>query len=139
MDGLRDTILSDFPLADEDDSLLPELVADLRRYFAGERVEFAADLHWDGVSPFVKAVWQACRAIPYGQTVSYGELAARVGHPGAARAVGMAMGRNPCPIVVPCHRVLARDGSLGGYSGPGGVEFKRTLLEMEAGAPAEGS
>ena len=78
------------------------------------------------------AVWKACRAVGYGKTTSYGELARRAGRPGAARAVGTAMRRNPWPIVVPCHRVLKGDGSIGGYSGRGGVKFKRQLLEMEA-------
>ena len=133
-DLMRDRILCDYPTVEEDDALMDDLVADLRRYFAGQPVKFDVPLCTDGASPFAQAAWKACRAIPYGQTVSYKELAARAGRPGAARAAGTAMRRNPCPIIIPCHRVCASDGSLGGYSGPGGVDFKRTLLEMEAAA-----
>jgi len=101
----------------------------LRRYARGEAVAFhdALDLH--GVSPFQQAVSEAARDIPSGQTCSYGELAARAGRPGAARAVGQVMARNPWPIVVPCHRVVASGGGLGGYGG--GLEMKRRLLRLE--------
>jgi len=101
----------------------------LRRYGRGEPVAFPDSLDLDGVSPFLRAVWEATRDIPRGQTCSYGELAARVGRPGAARAVGQAMARNPWPIVVPCHRVVASDGGLGGYGG--GLDMKRRLLSLE--------
>ena len=101
----------------------------LRRYGRGEAVAFPDSLDFDGVSPFLRAVWQATRDIPRGQTCSYGELAARVGRPGAARAVGQAMAHNPWPIVVPCHRVVASDGGLGGYGG--GLDMKKRLLSLE--------
>ena len=130
----RQAIKSDFETTTEDDTLLPELADALRRYFDGERVEFDIRLDCDGAAEFTAAIWRACRRVPYGKTVSYKQLAARAGCPGAARAVGSALGRNPFPIVVPCHRVIKADGSLGGYSGPGGVEFKRRLLTMEAAA-----
>jgi methylated-DNA-[protein]-cysteine S-methyltransferase len=101
----------------------------LGEYFAGERVEF--DLSAAGAgTPFQRRVWAALARIPYGETISYGELARRVGRPGAARAVGMANGRNPISIVVPCHRVIGADGGLTGYGG--GVQRKRFLLELEA-------
>lgn len=129
----RRAILRDVPGAREDNALLPKLAGDLRRYFAGQCVKFDVRFDWGRTSAFLRRVWRACCRVGDGQTVSYGQLASRVGRPGAARAVGMAMRRNPCPIVVPCHRVLRSDGSLGGYSGPGGVKFKRRLLEMEAG------
>ena len=129
---LRHVVRHDFPNANEDDTLLLKLADDLRRYFAGEVVEFDVELGPCQASAFTRAVWEACRQIPYGQTCSYQRLAERAGHPRAARAVGSAMRRNPYPIVVPCHRVLNSDGSLGGYSGTGGVGFKRQLLEMEA-------
>jgi methylated-DNA-[protein]-cysteine S-methyltransferase len=103
----------------------------LRRYARGEAVTFPDALDFDGVSLFQRAVWEATREIPRGQTYSYGELAARVGRPGAARAVGQAMARNPWPIVVPCHRVVASDGSLGGYGG--GLDMKQRLLRLERG------
>jgi len=103
----------------------------LRRYARGEAVVFADALDFDGVSPFLRAVWEATRDIPHGQTASYGGLAARVGRPGAARAVGQAMARNRWPLVVPCHRVVAGDGSLGGYGG--GLDMKERLLRLERG------
>ena len=109
--------------------------ADARRqlgeYFAGERTEFDLPLGMAG-SPFQRQVWRALLDIPYGETVSYGELAQRVGRPGAARAVGLANGRNPISIVVPCHRVIGSSGALTGYGG--GTERKRFLLDLEAPA-----
>jgi methylated-DNA-[protein]-cysteine S-methyltransferase len=128
----RRAIRREFPDAVEHVRLLPSLVRGLRHYFDGQPVTFNPPLDCDGVSRFQAAVWQACRKVGYGKTISYGELASRTGRPGAARAVGTAMSRNRFPIVVPCHRVVKSDGSLGGYSGPGGVTFKRRLLDMEA-------
>jgi methylated-DNA-[protein]-cysteine S-methyltransferase len=107
-----------------------EAEAQLRAYFAGELVEFDLPLAPHG-SPFQLAVWEALREIPYGETISYGELAHRLGRPSAARAVGAANGRNPIGIVVPCHRVIGSDGTLTGYAG--GIERKRRLLELESG------
>ncbi len=100
----------------------------LDEYFAGERVDFDLPLDLDG-TVFQRSVWQALRAIGYGQTLSYGELARRVGNPKAVRAVGLANGRNPVSIVVPCHRVIGADGSMTGYGG--GIERKRFLLALE--------
>jgi methylated-DNA-[protein]-cysteine S-methyltransferase len=88
------------------------------------------------VGPFYRQVYEAARRIPAGATLTYGELAARVGAPGAARAVGQAMGRNPWPLIVPCHRVLAAGGRTGGFSAPGGVATKLRLLRIE-GAPLQ--
>jgi methylated-DNA-[protein]-cysteine S-methyltransferase len=104
----------------------------LRRYGRGEPVSFPDTLDFEGVSPFRRAVWEATRHILPGQTCSYGELAAQVGRPGAARAVGQAMARNPWPIIVPCHRVVASDGGLGGYGG--GLDMKKRLLALERSA-----
>jgi methylated-DNA-[protein]-cysteine S-methyltransferase len=110
----------------------PGVLADTRRqlseYFAGERTTFELPLSAGG-TPFQQRVWRALAAIPYGETVSYGELAATIGAPHAARAVGLANGRNPIPIVVPCHRVIGADGRLTGFGG--GLERKRALLELE--------
>jgi methylated-DNA-[protein]-cysteine S-methyltransferase len=100
----------------------------LDEYFAGQRTAFDLPLSMHG-TPFQRSVWSALREIGYGQTASYGEIARRVGRPGAARAVGIANGRNPISIVVPCHRVIGADGSLTGYGG--GLERKRYLLELE--------
>lgn len=105
-----------------------EAVAQLRAYFAGELRRFDLPLAPSG-TPFQRAVWAALCEIPYGTTVSYGALAQRLGRPGAVRAVGAANGRNPLPIVIPCHRVVAGDGTIGGYSG--GFAVKRALLALE--------
>jgi len=105
------------------------LAADLRRYFAGEAVEFDLPLAYGHATPFQRTAWRALRTIPYGEVRSYGWVAAAIGRRGAARAVGGACGANPWPIVVPCHRVVASDGSLGGYSS--GLKWKRLLLRVE--------
>jgi methylated-DNA-[protein]-cysteine S-methyltransferase len=102
----------------------------LEEYFAGERTTFDIPLAPDG-APFEREVWHALEGIPYGETVSYGEIARRVGQPGAARAVGTANGRNPIAVIVPCHRVIGANGALTGFGG--GLERKRLLLELERG------
>ncbi|MDQ1711782.1 MAG: methylated-DNA-[protein]-cysteine S-methyltransferase [Frankiaceae bacterium] len=114
----------------DDDPVLVSAVEQLAEYFAGERRSFTVALAPVGTS-FQRAVWEQLRLIPYGTTVSYGELARRVGDAGAARAVGLANGRNPIAIVVPCHRVIGADGSLTGFGG--GMAAKRALLDLEAG------
>ncbi len=113
-----------------DDQALAPLREQLEQYFAGERRGFELELAPRG-SAFQLAVWRALRTIPYGQTASYGEIAAAVGQPGAARAVGGANNRNPIAIVVPCHRVIGANGTLTGYGG--GLPRKQRLLELEAG------
>jgi methylated-DNA-[protein]-cysteine S-methyltransferase len=93
-------------------------------------------LDMEDVGEFERRVYETARTVAPGDTITYGEIAARIGERGAAQAVGRALGRNPFPIVVPCHRVLAADGSLRGFSGPGGIETKRRMLAIEgAGAP----
>jgi methylated-DNA-[protein]-cysteine S-methyltransferase len=112
---------------------VPELVARLQAYFAGERVELgdvALDLEW--CTPFQRAVADALRDVPYGELVTYGELAALAGHPNAQRAAGTFCARNRLPIFLPCHRVVAADG-LGQY-GSLGTGYKRRLLELEDAA-----
>ena len=113
-----------------DDGTSTEAISQLRAYFAGERQEFTMPLAPHG-NAFELRVWQALREIPYGETASYGEIARRIGSPTAARAVGLANGRNPIAVIVPCHRVIGSDGSLTGYGG--GLERKRYLLDLEAG------
>ncbi|MBV8950364.1 MAG: methylated-DNA--[protein]-cysteine S-methyltransferase [Actinobacteria bacterium] len=103
---------------------------ELDEYFDGRRTGFDCPLSMRG-TPFQRTVWAALLDIPYGETISYGELAHRVGAPRAARAVGLANGRNPVPIVVPCHRVIGANGTLTGYGG--GLDRKRWLLAHEAG------
>ena len=104
--------------------------AQLEEYFAGERTTFESSLP-RRERPFEREVWHALEEIPYGETVSYGEIARRVGQPTAARAVGTANGRNPIAVIVPCHRVIGANGTLTGYGG--GLERKRLLLELEQG------
>jgi methylated-DNA-[protein]-cysteine S-methyltransferase len=113
-----------------DENLMPALRAAVRAYFEGERTVFSIRLVLDGATPFQRAVIRACRRIPYGARCGYGELAARAGYEGAARAVGTVMARNRHPLVVPCHRVVS-SGGIGGFSGPGGVTLKRAMLELE--------
>ncbi len=108
----------------------------LDEYFAGERTRFDFPLRLSG-GPFELRVWELLRAIPYGTTATYGELAARLGSPERARAVGAANGRNPVAIVVPCHRVIGAGGRLVGYGG--GLDNKRALLELEGALLALGS
>jgi methylated-DNA-[protein]-cysteine S-methyltransferase len=106
----------------------PEAVDQLRAYFAGNRTEFDLELNMTGTE-FQRRVWQALTTIPYGETRSYGEIAEQIGAIGAARAVGLANGRNPIAIIVPCHRVIGASGGLTGYGG--GLDRKRSLLELE--------
>jgi methylated-DNA-[protein]-cysteine S-methyltransferase len=118
---------------ERDDAALAMARRQLSDYFAGERTAFDLPLRPAG-APFQLRVWEALLRIPYGETASYGELARELGHPGAARAVGAANGRNPLAIVVPCHRVIGASGSLTGYAG--GLECKRALLDLEVGRAA---
>jgi methylated-DNA-[protein]-cysteine S-methyltransferase len=114
-----------------DDALLADARAQLTHYFAGRRVAFdlAIDRTALGGTSFQRRVWEELERIPYGVTISYGELARRIGNPAAVRAVGLANGRNPISIIVPCHRVIGANGTLTGYGG--GLERKRWLLELE--------
>lgn len=112
-----------------DAGAFPEARRQLAEYFAGKRRDFDLDIAPAG-TPFQQTVWQRLTTIPYGQTWSYRQLAESVGNAKAVRAVGLANGRNPVPIVVPCHRVIGSDGSLTGFGG--GLDTKRFLLELEA-------
>jgi methylated-DNA-[protein]-cysteine S-methyltransferase len=113
----------------DDDALAP-VRQQLGEYFAGVRRSFEIPLAMDG-GAFERRVWEELRTIPYGETASYGEIADRIGSPRSARAVGLANGRNPIAVIVPCHRVIGADGSLTGYGG--GLERKRLLLDLEGG------
>jgi methylated-DNA-[protein]-cysteine S-methyltransferase len=116
----------------------PQRFADLidryRAYFSGHWADFPDALDLALATPFQRAVWQAARDIPYGQTRSYKWVADRVGNPKATRAVGQALARNPLPIIIPCHRVLAKNGGFGGFSG--GLQVKKMLLRLEANPAA---
>lgn len=109
---------------------------ELAAYFDGALTEFTVQLHLAG-TPFQRSVWEQLRQIPYGETRSYGDLADRLGRPGASRAVGLANGKNPVGIIVPCHRVIGSTGSLTGYGG--GLDRKQRLLAFESGGAAPGS
>ncbi|HPD15942.1 MAG TPA: methylated-DNA--[protein]-cysteine S-methyltransferase [Planctomycetota bacterium] len=106
-----------------------QLVRELAAYFRGEASRFLTPLDLSSATPFQRKVWEELRRVPFGTTLSYGELARRVGAPRAARAVGQAVGDNPIPIVIPCHRVIRSNGDLGGFSA--GLEIKRWLLRHE--------
>ena len=113
-------------------------IAGIRALVAGERRDLGnVPVDMEPLSAFAREVYSIARAIPPGKTMTYGEIAARLGDPGAARAVGEAMGQNPYPIVVPCHRVLAAGGKLGGFSAHGGAATKLRLLEIEGAAIGE--
>jgi methylated-DNA-[protein]-cysteine S-methyltransferase len=107
-----------------------EAVRQLREYFSGRRTQFELPLNPQGTA-FQRSVWRQLQDIPYGETISYGELAKRVGNPKASRAVGAANGQNPIPIVIPCHRVIGSNGKLTGFGG--GLPTKEALLALERG------
>ncbi|MDT7841217.1 methylated-DNA--[protein]-cysteine S-methyltransferase [Streptomyces justiciae] len=114
--------------------LLAEPIRQVEAYFAGRRRDFELPLDWSLISGFNRQVLRELAAgVPYGSVVGYGDLAGRVGQPGAAQAVGVAMGSNPLPVVVPCHRVVESDGGIGGFGG--GLETKRKLLALEGVLP----
>ena len=106
-----------------------ELEQKFQHYYSGEKTTFNDKLDSYNVTAFQRLVWEAIRLIPYGETRSYGWIARQIGKPKAARAIGQALGKNPFLIVVPCHRVIAADGTLGGFGG--GLEMKEALLELE--------
>jgi methylated-DNA-[protein]-cysteine S-methyltransferase len=118
--------------AEEEPPWVQWAIVALQRYFAGRAIDFSSILiDLDRCSPFHQRIYAALREIGYGKTTTYGALAAEVGSPDAARAIGQAMGRNPVPIIIPCHRVLASGGRTGGFSAPGGATTKERLLELE--------
>ncbi|MEU6365848.1 methylated-DNA--[protein]-cysteine S-methyltransferase [Streptomyces sp. NPDC046931] len=122
------------PVEARDSPLLAEAIRQLAAYFAGKLRDFALPLDWSLITGFNRQVLrELASAVPYGAVVGYGDLAGRVGQPGAAQAVGVAMGSNPLPLVVPCHRVIESDGGIGGFGG--GLETKRKLLALEGVLP----
>jgi methylated-DNA-[protein]-cysteine S-methyltransferase len=137
-DGLDGLLFSastpDLERSDRRSDLLADAAEQLDEYFAGSRRAFDLPLDLHVGTPFQGSVWTALWAIPHGETITYAQLAARLDRPAAIRAVGGAVGRNPLPIVIPCHRVIGSDGSLTGYLG--GLGCKRALLELEAALPA---
>ncbi|GAA3486558.1 methylated-DNA--[protein]-cysteine S-methyltransferase [Streptomyces cremeus] len=119
---------------DPDPEPFPEVIEQLDAYFRGELTEFTVPLHLHG-TPFQRSVWEQLQRIPYGETRTYGQLAQHMGNTGASRAVGLANGKNPVGIIVPCHRVIGSTGNLTGYGG--GLDRKQRLLAFEGGVPAE--
>lgn len=128
---LRREIQAAWPDAVEADHELPRLRKQVVDYFRGRQTAFTVEIDWLDMPVFRRAVLMQCRRISYGETVSYQDLARAAGRPRAVRAVGGAMAHNPVPLVVPCHRVLRSDGSLGGFSSRGGVREKVRLLRLE--------
>ncbi|BDH04358.1 MULTISPECIES: methylated-DNA--[protein]-cysteine S-methyltransferase [Streptomyces] len=122
------------PVEEPEAPLLAEAIRQVEAYLAGERRDFDLPLDWSLISGFNRAVLrELADGVPYGAVVGYGDLARRVGQPGGAQAVGTAMGANPLPVVVPCHRVVESDGGIGGFGG--GLETKRQLLALEGVLP----
>ncbi|MFD4785569.1 methylated-DNA--[protein]-cysteine S-methyltransferase [Streptomyces sp. NPDC058459] len=122
------------PVQEPGAPLLAEATGQIEAYLAGERHDFDVPLDWSLISGFNRTVLHELAAgVPYGTVVGYGDLARRVGQPGGAQAVGTAMGANPLPVVVPCHRVVESDGGIGGFGG--GLETKRQLLALEGVLP----
>jgi methylated-DNA-[protein]-cysteine S-methyltransferase len=126
--GAHEKCPSPDPAWTEDEAPFKDVAHQLEEYFAGTRTDFDVDIDLEG-TPFQVEVWTALQAIPYGETISYAELARRIGRPAAVRAVGSANGRNPVSIIVPCHRVIGADGSLTGYGW--GTDRKAWLLDHE--------
>jgi methylated-DNA-[protein]-cysteine S-methyltransferase len=124
------------PEWEQDQRHFREVAKQLREYFAGKRREFDFPLRLDGTA-FQCSVWNELRKIPFGETISYAELARRIQNPKAVRAVGLANGQNPIPVVVPCHRVIGSNGSLTGFGG--GIEKKKLLLDLERRSPKPAS
>jgi len=114
-----------------------ELIASIKAYAAGEDVDFSdVPVDLDGVDDFRLAIYEAARKLHYGETTTYGELAKRAGQPGLPRETGAALGANPVPLVIPCHRILAAGGKIGGFSAPGGSDSKARMLALEGVAIA---
>ena len=138
--ALRRRVARRFPEAVEAQppAFVAEAIEGVVRLLAGEKVDLGEVRLDFGAAPDLHLrVYEVVRAIPPGQTLTYGEVARAVGQPHAAQAVGQAMGRNPCPILMPCHRVLGADGKVGGFSAPGGAATKRRLLEIEGATSVE--
>ena len=132
----EDRVRREFPTAERDNDLMPEVRVQLGQYFAGKAVDFDVTIDLSPLTDFQRKVLSACAKIPRGQVLSYAELARRLNRPRAARAVGNALARNPIPVVIPCHRVIASNGQLGGYSAEQGLNMKRRLLELECASPS---
>jgi O-6-methylguanine DNA methyltransferase len=136
--ALTDMMFDDETVETSEDALIAFIRQQLDRYFHQDLKAFNLPIRWNRGTPFQHLVWDAMCQIPYGEILSYSTLAERIGHPKACRAVGQACKRNPIGIVVPCHRVIGKDGSMTGYSGKDHVDLKRKLLEFESYQPEKG-
>ncbi len=131
-DSLLPKLIEDWAEAEPNERLLPKFKREADAYFKGEPATFDFAIDFTDRPPFHRKVLEACRTVKYGETISYGGLAARAGNPRAARAVGQAMRNNPLPLIIPCHRVLQSNGGIGGFNAPEGVCLKRRMLDLEA-------
>lgn len=135
LESATEYLLSGLQEVQFDPDLLPNIQNKIKSYFSGTYVEFDKNtpLQLAGLSQFSQDILKACLKIPYGRTVSYGELAQMANRPKAARAVGNAMGNNPIPLIIPCHRVVKSNGTIGGFqrNRPGGTDLKKRMLDME--------
>lgn len=129
--AVRQRVKKIFPGVREAPETFARLIRAFERYFSGRRVVIRARLDLTGATAFQKRVWTAAAAIPYGTVRTYGQIAREMGMPGASRAVGRALGMNPLPIIIPCHRVIRSDGGMGGFSAAQGIKMKRVLLSLE--------
>ncbi len=127
----RATARRQWPGADYVPNLLPQLQRQIQRYFDGRPTDFRIRLDLADRTPFHQTVLRACATIPYGETLTYGQLAELAGHPGAARAVGSVMAGNLIPLIIPCHRVIAAGGRPSSFSAPGGARTRHRLLQLE--------
>lgn len=138
-DKIKSLLLKNLPLPNQasinefDKTFFKTLQEQITAYFEGTCINFSRDilLGLDGFSSFGISVLKACRDIEFGQTLTYGQLAKKSGRPGASRAVGSVLAKNPLPLIIPCHRIIRSDGTLGGFSAPGGIAFKKKMLELE--------
>jgi len=130
---IKSLLLKNFHNPQLDKTFLRTLQEQITAYFEGVCMNFSRDvpLALEGFSSFGISVLDACRAIEFGQTITYGQLAKKSGRPAASRAVGSVLAKNPLPLIIPCHRVIRSNGKLGGFSAPGGVTLKKRMLELE--------
>ncbi|MET3660962.1 methylated-DNA--[protein]-cysteine S-methyltransferase [Aquamicrobium ahrensii] len=125
-------LAGDGPCVEQPQGWVAELIGDIRAYFTGAEVDFSAvPVDLGGVDAFRRDIYAAARRLAFGEAVTYGELARRAGHEGMARETGAALGANPAPLVVPCHRIVAAGGKIGGFSAPGGSATKLKMLKLE--------
>jgi len=140
---IKSMLLKNLPIPNQassiefDKTFLRTLQEQITAYYEGAYINFSRDvpLVLDGFSSFGISVLTACRAIEFGQTISYSGLAKKSGRPNASRAVGSTLAKNPLPLIIPCHRIIRSDGKLGGFSAPGGITLKEKMLELERQAP----